>query len=144
MIWSVFKLFAARNAFTVMLFALAILFRSCSLAEDSCATKFIAFFTNDIEANKVLGGERGVPIANKVLAAVKPTLPRQAAESFDLIARATAYATTLPPNDPPAWTTILTTIFTPKVELPIIGGQITPKDGVELFRSEAGAALAGP
>jgi multiple sugar transport system substrate-binding protein len=108
------------------------------------AAAFIDFFTNSIDANLILGGERGVPVATKVLAALKPQLTRQAAESFNLIERATSYATTLPPNDPPAWTTILTTIFTPKVELPIMAGQITPKAGVELFRSEASAVLAGP
>jgi multiple sugar transport system substrate-binding protein len=104
----------------------------------------IDFFTNNIEANKILGGERGVPINTKVLAALKPTLSKQAAESFNLIERAAAYATKLPPNDPPAWTTILTTIFTPKVEKPIIAGTITPEDGVELFRTEASAVLAAP
>jgi multiple sugar transport system substrate-binding protein len=106
------------------------------------AAMVIDFFTNSVEANLILGGERGVPIATKVLAAVKPTLSRQAAESFNLIERAAAYATALPPNDPPAWTNILTTIFTPKVEKPIIAGQIAPKAGVELFRTEASAALA--
>jgi multiple sugar transport system substrate-binding protein len=107
------------------------------------AAKFIDFFTNSVAANQILQGERGVPIASKVLAALQPTLSRMAAESFALIARATAYATKLPPIDPPAWDTILTTIFTPKVELPIMRGEITPEDGVALFRREASAALAG-
>jgi multiple sugar transport system substrate-binding protein len=106
------------------------------------AAMVIDFFTNSLEANLILGGERGVPIATKVLAGLKPTLNKQAAESFNIIERATAYATKLPPNDPPAWTGILTTIFTPKVENPIIAGTITPKAGVELFRTEASAALA--
>lgn len=34
------------------------------------AAKFISFFVNDIEANKVLNGERGVPIMSKVREAV--------------------------------------------------------------------------
>jgi multiple sugar transport system substrate-binding protein len=108
------------------------------------AARFISFFTNDIEANKVLGGERGVPIANNVLAALKPTLSRMAAESFDIVERATKYATTLPPIDPPAWDSILTTIFTPKVERPIMNETITPEAGVALFRQEASAALVAP
>jgi multiple sugar transport system substrate-binding protein len=106
------------------------------------AAAFIDFVTNSIPANQVLGGERGVPIANKVLAALKPTLSAMAAESFNLIERANVYATKLPPNDPPAWTNILTTIFTPQVERPIMGELITPKDGVQLFRDQASAALA--
>jgi multiple sugar transport system substrate-binding protein len=104
------------------------------------AARFIDFFTNNVEANKILGGERGVPVATKVLAALKPTLSPMAAESFELIERATAYATQLPPNDPPAWTTI----FTPRVARPIMAEELTPKDGVERFRTEASAVLAGP
>ena len=107
------------------------------------AAKVIEFFTNDIEANKILGGERGVPVNTKVLAALKPTLSRQAAESFDLIERGGAYATALPPNDPPAWTTILTQIFNPKVVEGIMTGALTAQAGVELFRREATAVLAG-
>lgn len=34
------------------------------------AAKFINFFVNDVEANKILNGERGVPIMSKVREAV--------------------------------------------------------------------------
>jgi multiple sugar transport system substrate-binding protein len=108
------------------------------------AARFISFITNDIPANLELQGERGVPIANAVLAALKPVLSVQARESFELIGRAASYATTLPPNDPPRWTEILTTVFTPKVERPIMNEEITPKAGVKLFRTEATAILARP
>jgi len=92
----------------------------------------------------VLAGERGVPIANAVLAALKPALSRQSAESFDLIERATAYATALPPNDHPRWTEILTTVLAPRVERPIMLGEITPRSGVSRFRAEATVILARP
>ena len=105
------------------------------------AARFIAFFTNDIEANKVLAGERGVPIANQVLAALKPTVSRETLESFDLVERATKYATALPPIDPPAWTTILTTLFTPKVEKPVMNEEIRPRPAVRQFRRDANALL---
>ncbi len=68
------------------------------------AAKFIEFFTNDIEANKILDGERGVPIDTKVLATLKAGSDGIVGQSFDLITRGTAYATKLPPNDPPSWT----------------------------------------
>lgn len=45
------------------------------------AAKFINYFVNDIEANKVLNGERGVPIMSKVREEVKA----QADESSQLI-----------------------------------------------------------
>src|SRR4030095_4341658 len=49
---------------------------------------FIDFFSTDAEANKILAGERGVPINTKVLTALKPSLSKAAAESFALIERA--------------------------------------------------------
>jgi multiple sugar transport system substrate-binding protein len=107
------------------------------------AAMLIDFFTNDVDANIVLGGERGVPVSTKVLAALKPKLSKLAAESFDLIERAAAYATKLPPNDPPAWTPILTQIFGPKVIEPIMYEVWTPEVAVAVFRTEASAVLAG-
>jgi len=107
------------------------------------AAAFISFFTNDVDANVVLGGERGVPIANKVAAALKPKLSKMAAESFDLIDRANKFAQPLPPNDPPAWTPILTGIFTPKVEVPVMNLIWTPEMAVGVFRTEATMVLMG-
>jgi multiple sugar transport system substrate-binding protein len=115
---------------------------TASSAHPREAARFISYFTNDIEANKILAGERGVPIASKVLAGLKPTLGRETLESFDLIERATKYATKLPPIDPPAWTTILTTVFTPKVEKPVMNLETRPRAAVKLFRREANALLA--
>src|SRR5205814_2474109 len=63
------------------------------------AAQVIDFFTNDVDANKILKGERGVPINTKVLAALKADLDPTSADSFDLIQRGGAYATKLPPND---------------------------------------------
>src|SRR5207237_5643774 len=102
----------------------------------------VYFFPTRPEANMILQAERGVPIANKVLAALKAVSTPMVAESFDLVSRATAYATKLPPIDPPAWDTILTTIFTPQITTPIMNHQLTPEDGVALFRQKATAALA--
>ena len=107
------------------------------------AAKLIEFFTNDIEANKILGGERGVPINTKVLAAIKPTVSKFAADSFDLVERAGKYATKLPPNDPPGWTTILTEILNAKIVPGIMYEAWTPEMGVALFRKEATDVLQG-
>jgi multiple sugar transport system substrate-binding protein len=106
------------------------------------AAKVIDFFTNDIDANKILAGERGVPINTKVLAALKASLDPTAADSFDLIQRGTAYATKLPPNDPPPWNTLLTTILTPTSKK-IMNEEVTAEAGVASFRAQATALLAG-
>jgi multiple sugar transport system substrate-binding protein len=107
------------------------------------AAELISFFTNDLEANVVLGGERGVPIAAKVLTALKPALSKVARESFEIVERAGAYATQLPPNDPPAWTAILTQVFTPKVENTVMNLVWTPEVAVAEFRREASELLLG-
>jgi multiple sugar transport system substrate-binding protein len=106
------------------------------------AAKFIEFFTNDIEANKILAGERGVPVNTKVLQALKVSLDKIAGDSFDLIERGGSYATALPPNDPPPWTMLLNNILTP-ISKQIVDEQLTPQAGVALFRAQASALLAG-
>ena len=107
------------------------------------SAKFIDFFTNDIEANKVLAGERGVPINTKVLAALKATLSKEAAESFAIIERATTYAQKTPPNDPPGWTTILNQILTARTIPGIMYKVWTPAEGTARFRAEANQVLMG-
>ena len=49
----------------------------------------------------------------------------------------------LPPNDPLAWTTILTQMFGPKVVEPVMNLAWTPEVAVALFRKEANEMLVG-
>jgi multiple sugar transport system substrate-binding protein len=107
------------------------------------AAKLIDFFTNNVEANLILGGERGVPIAGKVVAALTPKLSKQALETFNLIERAKAYATALPPNDPVGWTKVLTEVFNPKVVESVMNLVWTPEMAMKVFRTEANELLAG-
>jgi multiple sugar transport system substrate-binding protein len=107
------------------------------------AAMLISFFTNDVDANLILGGERGMPIAGKVLAALKPSLSKMAKESFDIVERVAPFATALPPTDPPAWDNILKFIFIPKIEKGIMTEAWTPEAAVADFRSEASAVLLG-
>jgi hypothetical protein len=101
------------------------------------------FFTNDLEANGILEAERGVPVAGKVLTALKPKLGPAQVEAFELIDRVAKDARPLPPQDPPEWNTILNTVYLPKVTIPILREQLAPADGVALFKREANAILAG-
>ena len=50
------------------------------------AAKFISYFLNDEEANKVLKGERGVPIMNKVREAVLGVADATTQEVYDFVA----------------------------------------------------------
>jgi multiple sugar transport system substrate-binding protein len=106
----------------------------------------IDFFTNDLDANKILAAERGVPVAGKVLAALKPMLAAMGPEKvgdFDLIDRLAKDARPLPPPDPAAWNDILNMVYKPHVTVPVLHGTITPEQGVALFRTEATQLLNG-
>ncbi|GIO56712.1 sugar ABC transporter substrate-binding protein [Paenibacillus sp. SSG-1] len=73
-----------------------------SIAESSKqkeeAAKFISFFINDIEANKLIKGERGVPVSSKVKDALKPILSENEAKIFDYVTWAESNSS---PADPP-------------------------------------------
>lgn len=56
---------------------------NCSNTEVSAA--FIDFFVNDEEANKILAGERGVPINTKVREALEPQLTDAEIQIYDYI-----------------------------------------------------------
>ena len=68
---------------------------------------------------------------------------KAAADSFDLIERAAAYAQKTPPNDPPGWTTILTKILEPRTIPGIMYKAWTAVEGTANFRREANLVLMG-
>jgi len=106
------------------------------------AAMFIDFITNDIDANKILQGERGVPIAAKVRAALKPTLTKAQAETFDFVDRVGKTAQPIPPPDPKGHADIVKNVWTPQVADPVMFGKITPQAGAELLRKEATTILS--
>jgi|YelNatPaOPRAMG01_1025707.scaffolds.fasta_scaffold12937_5 multiple sugar transport system substrate-binding protein len=65
------------------------------------AGMFIDFFTNSIEANKILAAERGVPISKKIQAFLKPQLTPAQKEAFDFIKLVEKYGSPTPPPDVP-------------------------------------------
>ena len=64
------------------------------------AAKFIDFFINDIEANKLIKGERGVPVSSKVKEALKPTLSSNETKIFDYVTWAEANSAIGDPPNP--------------------------------------------
>ncbi|NMO96538.1 ABC transporter substrate-binding protein [Paenibacillus lemnae] len=62
------------------------------------AAKFIDFFINDVEANQLIKGERGVPVSSKVKEALKPELTENEAKIFDYVTWAEENSS---PGDPP-------------------------------------------
>jgi pectin-derived oligosaccharide transport system substrate-binding protein len=104
------------------------------------AALFIDYFTNSIEANKVLMAERGVPISADVRQALQPLLKPAEKATFDFISLVEQHSSPIPPPDPPAEPKIISDAYNPIVDQ-ILYGQITPEEGAKLFREQATALL---
>ena len=108
------------------------------------AAMFIDFMTNDIEANKILLGERGVPISPKVADAIKPLLTPAQIETQDYLGIVSKEASPLPPPDPAAQTSLANNVYLPQLVDPVLLKQTPPESAVAQFRKDATALLAAP
>ena len=63
---------------------------------------FIDFITNDVDANKILLGERGVPISPTIPEAIKPLLTPAQVEAQNYLGMVDKDSSPLPPPDPSA------------------------------------------
>jgi multiple sugar transport system substrate-binding protein len=104
------------------------------------AAKFISYFVNDVEANKLIKGDRGVPVSSKVKEALKPILTPNEVKIFDYVAWADQNSS---PSDPP------NPIGAVEIEKllrdtseQILYKKISVEDAAVKFRKEANAILA--
>ncbi|PZE19508.1 ABC transporter substrate-binding protein [Paenibacillus xerothermodurans] len=104
------------------------------------AVKFINFFINDTEANKLMKGERGVPINSKVQEALKPILSPEEKKVFEYVAWA---ETNSSPNDPPnpVGSVEVQNVLKDLCEQ-MLYKKISVEDAAAKFRKEANAILA--
>jgi multiple sugar transport system substrate-binding protein len=107
------------------------------------AAMFIDFITNDLDANKILLGERGVPISPKVSAAIKPLLTPAQIETINYLGIIEKDSSPLPPPDPAVQTKLNDNVFLPQLVDPVLLKQTSPEDAVGRFRKDATAMLAG-
>jgi multiple sugar transport system substrate-binding protein len=99
------------------------------------AAKFISYFTNNVEANKVLNAERGMPVAAKVRDGIKDGFtPEQKAASayIDQVSKASS------PMDPqaPAGSTEIEKVML-DLEQQILFNKTTPEQAYATLKSEA-------
>jgi len=64
------------------------------------AAKFINYFVNNVEVNKVLLAERGVPISNKVRTELKKIVDKATQQTFDYIALVEKNCSPIDPPEP--------------------------------------------
>ena len=106
------------------------------------AAMFLDYFTNSIEANEVLLAERGVPISSEVRDALKPLLGKSQLAMFDYLAHVVTDSSPIPPADPVGHADIRNNVFYPQVIDPVLLGEMTPEQGVQVLREQATAILA--
>jgi multiple sugar transport system substrate-binding protein len=64
------------------------------------AARFIDFFINDVDANRILLGERGVPIPSNILQDLSSRVDANMKHTFDFITKATSVSSAIDPPDP--------------------------------------------
>ncbi len=102
---------------------------------------FINFFVTSVDANKILNGERGVPVDSAVLASFSDRLTPQEQEVFDFIDKINEVATPMDPPTPSGSSEIGTLLndLTEQVRY----GLITPEDAAEQVFTEGNDILMG-
>jgi multiple sugar transport system substrate-binding protein len=107
------------------------------------AAKFINYFTNNIDANKVLLAERGVPISTVVLNALKPLVDKPTQAAFDFMAYISPIASPTPPPEPNGASTLEQQLYYAQVIDPFMFGKISAEQAVQTWRQIAKENLQG-
>ena len=106
------------------------------------AAMFIDFITNDLEANKALMAERGVPISSEVRAALEPLLNVPQKLMFDYVASIESSASPIPPADVAGHANLINNVYWPLALDPFLFGQQSVEDTVRILREEGDIVLA--
>jgi len=103
--------------------------------EQEAAALFIDFFTNDIEANKILQAERGVPISSAVREALSEVVSDVVVQTFDFLDVIAEHSSPADPL-PPAGETEISSAFSRVIEAVRLGA-LTPEEAAKDFMSQA-------
>ena len=105
------------------------------------AAKFINFFINNVEANDILNGERGVPVSNKISSRVSEKLDEAGKQQYVLLDYLKTHSS---PIDPPSPSNAIVVNNAYQSTLKdVLSGNITAEQGAQQYRAEATAILQG-
>ncbi|KIL52142.1 ABC transporter substrate-binding protein [Jeotgalibacillus soli] len=104
------------------------------------AAKFLDFFTNSIEANKILNAERGIPVDEEVREELAAAADENNKAIYDYIDLVGENSSPVDKNYPASATEIITLLT--EVDEKVMYGQITPEEGAKEFREKAKEILA--
>ena len=110
-------------------------------ADPELAVRFLDFFINDLEAGKVLGVERGIPLNLDVRAAVEPDLDDVSRRSFDYIASLEGRTIPFPPQVPVGSSEREERVYRTVADR-VAFGQITPTEAGEELVAQCNQILA--
>ncbi|BDR52588.1 putative ABC transporter substrate-binding protein YesO [Bombiscardovia nodaiensis] len=106
------------------------------------AAKWINFYTNNVEANKILLTDRGLPVSTKVLEAIKPNLTQPDKDAVDYIQKVvTPHSTAINPPSPSGASEVDSKVL-PSVEENLCYGKISVKEAAQQFFDQANQSLA--
>jgi multiple sugar transport system substrate-binding protein len=103
------------------------------------AAKFINFFVNNIEANKWIKGERGIPVSSKVADEVKKDLPEEQKKVFDYVMKVENENNKIEKAYPLGSTEVVNALN--DISSQILFKKITPEEGAKIFRAKASHIL---
>ncbi|MEH7255310.1 ABC transporter substrate-binding protein [Neobacillus niacini] len=113
---------------------------SQSSKNKEAAALFINFFINDVEANKLIKGERGVPLSTKVADKIEKVLTAEQKKVFDYINSIKDSTAIVEKADPLGSIEVVRILQ--DVSNQILFKKITPQEGAQLFRTEANNILS--
>jgi multiple sugar transport system substrate-binding protein len=108
------------------------------------AAMFVDFITNDVDANKILLGERGVPISPKIQQAITPLLTPAQVETQNYLSIIEKEGSPLPPPDPAVQSKLDQNVYLPQLLDPVLLKQTAPEAAVAQFRKDASVLLTAP
>jgi multiple sugar transport system substrate-binding protein len=103
------------------------------------AADFLNFFMNDIEANKLILGDRGVPGSSEVKEALMSEVSEAQAQVFEYVEWAEQNSSPMGAPDPAGAGEVIELLDTMSEQISY--GQITPEEAAESFRSQAEGML---
>lgn len=99
------------------------------------AALLVDFMSNNLEANEVMMGERGVPISSVVRDHIAPMLDETTQSVFDLINYQSEHAAPIDNPDPEGAGEVVELLQ--QLEEEMLYGEITPAEAAATFRTEA-------
>jgi multiple sugar transport system substrate-binding protein len=106
------------------------------------AAKFLNFFINDLEANDIIRGERGVPVPSDVRDFLAGKIDQNPKKAFAILSEsASGYSSPVPPPDPAASGEIRALLR--DITIQVLNKSISSADGVSRFVARANQILGG-